>query len=62
MANNTLKYKRIDAAARAEKRARWNRPVVWPLFLLVIAFVAVIVPAVLAYIRREHQARAGGGT
>ena len=30
MANNTLKYKRIDPQLRAQGRRQWNRPVLWP--------------------------------
>ena len=39
MANNTLKYKRIDAKLRVEKQKEWNQPVILPLvifFLLLI--------------------------
>ena len=33
MANNTLKYRRIDPALReASCAARWNPPVLWPLW------------------------------
>ncbi len=58
MANNTLKYKRIDPVLRKEKRAQWNQPVLWPLGLLGLLLVALIVPAVFTYIRREHRAPA----
>ena len=33
MANNTLKYKRIDAEERAKKQQAWNQPVILPLIL-----------------------------
>ena len=33
MANNTLKYKRIDAEERVEKQKEWNQPVILPLIL-----------------------------
>ena len=36
MANNTLKYKRVDAALRAEKQKEWNQPVIMPLIFLVL--------------------------
>jgi oligopeptide transport system substrate-binding protein len=35
--HNTLKYQRVDAALRAQRRAEWNRPVVWPLLLVALA-------------------------
>ena len=36
MANNTLKYKRVDAKLRAEKQEEWNQPVILPLILLLL--------------------------
>ncbi len=33
MANNKLKYWRVDAGRRDELRRQWNRPVLWPLWL-----------------------------
>jgi oligopeptide transport system substrate-binding protein len=51
--HNTLKYQRVDAALRAQHRAEWNRPVVWPLLLVALALAAVIWPAWRGYRRRE---------
>ena len=53
---NTLKYQRIDAAQRAEKRREWNPAILWPLGLLALLIAAFTVPAVSAYLRRERQA------
>ena len=36
MANNTLKYKRVDAKLRAEKQKEWNQPVILPLVFLAL--------------------------
>jgi len=55
MANNTLKYRRIDPQTRALKRSEWNRPVLWPIGLGIAAMVAVITPAVVAWRRRERK-------
>ena len=57
MANNNLKYQRIDPQLRETMRARWNLPVLWPLLAAVAALVLALIPAVLSYRRRE---RAGG--
>ncbi len=54
MANNTLKYRRLDPALRATRRAEWNHPVLWPIALLLGGMVAVIAPAVIAWRRRER--------
>ncbi|MDE2089769.1 MAG: ABC transporter substrate-binding protein [Gammaproteobacteria bacterium] len=56
MANNTLKYLRLDPQRRAAYRARWNRPVLWPLVALAALLALVIVPALAAYRRRERAA------
>ena len=55
MANNTLKYRRIDPALREARRAEWNHPVLWPIALLMGALVIVIAPAVIAWRRRERK-------
>ncbi len=36
MANNTLKYKKIDAPLRVKKQQEWNQPVLFPLLLLAV--------------------------
>ncbi|HFD78950.1 MAG TPA: peptide ABC transporter substrate-binding protein [Gammaproteobacteria bacterium] len=55
MANNTLKYRRIDPLLREQKRREWNRPILWPLGLLALLLVVAILPAVIAYRRRENR-------
>ncbi len=57
MANNQLKYTRIDTAARAEKRQQWNEPVFWPLVLGGAVFVLMLIPAVNAYRRRVKETK-----
>ena len=37
MANNSLKYLRIDAEQRDRMRKQWNRPLLWPLWLVGVA-------------------------
>ncbi len=60
MAHDTLKYLRIDPELRHRKRLEWNRPIVWPLGLAAALAVALVVPAWMAYRRRERQAPKGG--
>jgi ABC-type transport system substrate-binding protein len=54
MANNTLKYKRIDPPLRMEKRRSWNQPVTWPLWGGVAVLVITLLPAVASYRRRQR--------
>jgi oligopeptide transport system substrate-binding protein len=56
MARNSLKYLRIDAERRAQLRHEWNRPVVLPAALILLALVASAIPAVISYRRRERMA------
>jgi len=43
---STMKYVRIDAAKREEYRSTHNRPVVWPVILLLAVAIGVAVPAI----------------
>ncbi len=57
MANNTLKYRRIDPVLRAAKREAWNAPVVWPIGAGIALVVLAIAPAWLGW-RRHERTRA----
>lgn len=52
MANNLLKYKRLDPELRAKQRLAWNRPKTWPL-LIVLAMVLLA----LGVAWRAHRQR-----
>ena len=55
MANNTLKYLRIDPKLRARRQAEWNQPMLWPFGVLVVLLIAGTLPAVAVYKRRLHS-------
>lgn len=55
MANNSMKYRQVDAALRSEMQLAWNKPIVWPLGLLGVLLLLLMLPAVLAYVRSEKQ-------
>jgi peptide/nickel transport system substrate-binding protein len=55
MANNTLKYKRIDPVMRAEKQAKWNQPIWWPVALIILFMIVVLLPAIISYRRKETK-------
>ncbi|MFA6015839.1 MAG: ABC transporter substrate-binding protein [Gallionellaceae bacterium] len=42
MANNNLKYLRIDAAERDTLRKQWNQPLLWPLIISGLALIALL--------------------
>jgi ABC-type transport system substrate-binding protein len=54
MANNGLKYLRIDGAEREAKRAEWNQPVWWPLPMLAGVMVVAVLPAYRVYRQRRR--------
>jgi ABC-type transport system substrate-binding protein len=56
MARNNIKYLRVDAAKREALRSQWNRPLLWPLGLIVVAIVLGSLPAFISYRRRERMA------
>jgi ABC-type transport system substrate-binding protein len=56
MADNKLRYYRVDPARRGAARQEWNRPVLWPTFLILLAIVAGTIPAIRSYRRRERMA------
>jgi len=55
MANNTLKYRRLDTDLRQKLQAKWNQPLLWPLLLLVLVLVLMIMPAVIFYHHKKHK-------
>jgi len=60
MAQNELKYHRVDAAQRQRLQAQWNRPLLWPLGLAGVLLLALLLPAWAGWYRREWaRGRAG---
>ncbi len=54
MANNTMKYIRIDAAEREKLRYEWNRPNYAPIVIVAAIIVIAILPAVIRKKRTER--------
>ena len=53
MANNTLKYRRLDPAQRQHLRHAWNQPIVLPLMIGSLLLLLLILPAWWLIWRRE---------
>lgn len=66
MVRNTLQFMKIDPATRVARIDEWNRPLWWPLGVLVLLLALVIWPSYRALKRRERQtvygARAAAST
>ena len=54
MANNLLKYKRVDGELRNKKRAQWNQPNYWPIVILFLLLCISFIPAIIAFRKRER--------
>jgi ABC-type oligopeptide transport system substrate-binding subunit len=50
----TLKYLRLDVPLREQKVKQWNQPVTWPLFVTLAVIALLLLPAVVAYRRRQN--------
>ena len=55
MANNTLKYRRIDASLREKLQSEWNQPILWPLGVVLIVIMLLVLPALLIYRAKKHK-------
>lgn len=53
MANNTMKYLKLDSAQREELRHEWNRPNLWPLAAIAAILVIGSIPAIIS-VRRKR--------
>jgi oligopeptide transport system substrate-binding protein len=54
MSYNTVKYHRIDPALRVERQRAWNRPVWWPVGVLLLLPILGALPALPAALRRNR--------
>jgi len=55
ISDNKLKYLKVDPARREAMRREWNRPVAWPVVLILVLLVLSVVPAYRNYRRRERM-------
>jgi oligopeptide transport system substrate-binding protein len=62
MANNALKYQRIEPDVRVALQQQWNQPVRWPLYVLAAMLFLVLLPAWIGYRRKQALPAYRGGT
>jgi ABC-type transport system substrate-binding protein len=55
MANNRLKYQRIEPRLREGLRQQWNQPVLWPVIGIIVLLVLLILPAIRSFQRRARE-------
>lgn len=49
-----LKYIRVDEKERQKMQVKWNQPITWPLYVVALCLVALVLPGVIAYRRRQN--------
>jgi hypothetical protein len=54
IAYNTVKYQRLDPQLREQKRREWNQPLWWPFVAGLLALIALMLPAIAMWRRRER--------
>ncbi|OUR72219.1 peptide ABC transporter substrate-binding protein [Methylophaga sp. 41_12_T18] len=54
MANNTLKYRRVDNDQRQRSQQQWNSPVLWPLLMLAFVLMVLLLPAIFMYNKKKQ--------
>jgi hypothetical protein len=50
----TARYIDIDPAQRSQRRAEWNRPVLWPAIVLAGGALALLVPGIVTFLRERQ--------
>ena len=60
MANNGLKYQRLDPVQREQLRREWNPPVLWPIAAALAVLLLMVWPALRAWRRREQRSAMAG--
>lgn len=55
VANNTLKYIKINIPERLQKQYAWNQPIWWPLWLLLILIFLSFIPVIIYYWNKQHK-------
>lgn len=62
VANDFLKYWRVDGRERARMQAKWNKPNYWPAIVAVVLIMLSVVPAAgVVRKRRNRRVRVGSG-
>jgi ABC-type transport system substrate-binding protein len=54
---NQLKYWQIDPKLRVAAVNKWNRPLLWPLWILIGLFIAALLPVAISYWLHERNVK-----
>lgn len=53
--NNTLKYQSVNSQLREKSQVQWNKPIIWPLVVIMLFSLIVFIPVIIRYRQKEHQ-------
>lgn len=55
MANNTLKYEQLNVKQRRDKQHQWNKPSLWPLWVILGFIILMLIPLIITFSRRQRR-------
>ncbi|KTC65997.1 extracellular solute-binding protein (plasmid) [Legionella adelaidensis] len=55
ISTSTLKYLGIDVSLRNQLREQWNKPIFWPIGLVVLILLLLLLPFVFAYYKKQQD-------
>lgn len=55
LVHNSLKYVSVNPALRAEQQENWNKPILWPTWIIVLILLLMILPAILFYFKKLYS-------
>lgn len=55
IANNTLKYQSLNPHLRTTLQEKWNKPILWPLWILLGFLIVIFIPLIVTYWKREKR-------
>lgn len=55
IANNSLKYYRLDPQMRMHLRKQWNPPIFWPIVIGLLIMILALLPVIFSYWNKQHR-------
>jgi ABC-type transport system substrate-binding protein len=55
ISRNTIKYISLDPIERHKYQKKWNAPLLWPLWYLLLISILLFLPAIYSYWKKVHQ-------
>lgn len=59
LVRNNLKYVSVNPELRAKQQRLWNPPIVWPMWIIILGFILMLLPALYIYHRAVYGKKVG---